>query len=506
MSSGRLGPLDLTGKSFTRIARGYAPERVDALLGEVAEELKRRAQGHRPVLSAAQVRATTFDRGPVGYRAQEVDDFLELVATELEQSEFSPAPDLPGWSPVEGARPVTAAELRRPRLRRALRGYAVNEVDALLERLAAALADVESGAQPTVTSSDVQHAGFSVRPFGYDMRQVDELLGQVQRRLPVGGLQPPPTGTQPIAMDGGPRRRRRLLGAGLVVLAIALVGIGFGRDEDDLLSLLNLVAIAPFGLAGLYQLLTPRQLERLDAEHDDRRGRSIVVLIGASVILTIGFVFLSVGFHPPPGTPATESNSDRIAGAIFTGMGATFAAIGLWLRATPPRTIQPNDQVRDEIRTETRWGVASIVGGLVILLLGLGMMFGPGERVGVAESWPAFLLLLFFVPAGIVKVLRTRPLRRLQALTKPGVPSRPMRITDLEDGGGVLWVLLEHEHGGRLPVWAPLRGRQGVPQLDVHHEVLGDPKPGGHVAVRRPDGRILWTDGTCQAAKLISDP
>jgi DivIVA domain-containing protein len=85
-------------------------------------------------LTAEDVRGATFDKprwGKRGYDEKSVDDFLQLAIRRLEGRGHLTADD------VRGIR------FRKPPLGK--RGYRNEEVDALLERIAASIADLPSG-------------------------------------------------------------------------------------------------------------------------------------------------------------------------------------------------------------------------------------------------------------------------------------------------------------------------------------------------------------------------
>ena len=85
---------------------------------------------------------------------------------------------------------LTSTELRATSLGTALwgkRGYARDEVDAFLDRAAAALDALAVGRAPELTADDVHHAVFRKPRFGsgrgYDEGDVDDLLDRVEQAL-----------------------------------------------------------------------------------------------------------------------------------------------------------------------------------------------------------------------------------------------------------------------------------------------------------------------------------
>jgi len=152
--AGLLSAEDVEKKLFTRAFRGYAMAEVDDFLDLVAADLGRM---HRLVaemvrvaqpqleltprveplpdrMTASDVAATTFTRIVRGYRMDEVDRFITLVARDLARVE-----DNPGSAPR-----ITAYDVGVTRFTLGPRGYAMYEVDGFLARLAAQLARVEA--------------------------------------------------------------------------------------------------------------------------------------------------------------------------------------------------------------------------------------------------------------------------------------------------------------------------------------------------------------------------
>jgi len=155
--------------------RGYREDEVDAFLGLVEATFRGQAD-----LVSAEVRQVAFSapaRFDRGYDEDQVDSFLDEVERELDRRAAARAAS-------EGAlRLATGADLRAVRLPRAgsgERAYPASQVDALLERGAAALDG--SGELP---AAEVTSAGFgpvSALP-GYRADAVDELLDALHREL-----------------------------------------------------------------------------------------------------------------------------------------------------------------------------------------------------------------------------------------------------------------------------------------------------------------------------------
>ena len=90
-------------------------------------------------LTARDVASKVFAREPHGYRVEEVDQFLGVVAIELARV---------GGDPTTSPR-LTAQDISAKRFTLGPRGYVMHEVDDFLARLAAQLAERESGWRTT---------------------------------------------------------------------------------------------------------------------------------------------------------------------------------------------------------------------------------------------------------------------------------------------------------------------------------------------------------------------
>ncbi len=181
-----------TALRTTRFSAGYDVTEVDALLDRAAAALEGAG-----VLTPDDVHAAVFTQTwRRGYAVDQVDDLLDRVADALR-----PAPALgrharadavdpragAGTATATGGRGhrLTAADLRAldlpaaPLLRR---GYARDEVDALLERAADALEHRGAG-RPGLSAEEVTEAAFRTRARGYDPGAVDALLDDVVAAL-----------------------------------------------------------------------------------------------------------------------------------------------------------------------------------------------------------------------------------------------------------------------------------------------------------------------------------
>jgi DivIVA domain-containing protein len=180
--------------------RGYDRRAVDAFLARCAATLGARAaefpelsryarpDGPVPPLDAGDVRDARFDVVLRGYDEGQVDALLERVAAALPDERSRPAWEHPPAEPAE----TTGTRLA---LRRTVRGYDTEEVEAFLARCAHSLgASVDRVpelmpllARPRtgdpLRARDVEVVQFHVRGRGYDIEQVDALLDRIATAL-----------------------------------------------------------------------------------------------------------------------------------------------------------------------------------------------------------------------------------------------------------------------------------------------------------------------------------
>ncbi|HEV2921450.1 MAG TPA: DivIVA domain-containing protein, partial [Actinomycetota bacterium] len=111
MTEGRLAPEEVRTRTFTRVVRGYRRREVRRLLERAAADLARLRHGRgadgpddQPPLTPEQVEEARFQPALGGYEMDEVDTVLDEVAAELQraaQEPFRPASAPP-------ARPASA--------------------------------------------------------------------------------------------------------------------------------------------------------------------------------------------------------------------------------------------------------------------------------------------------------------------------------------------------------------------------------------------------------------
>lgn len=165
---------------------GYDMIEVDRYLDDLVRNLREREGGREPgdasILTAAAVSSMRFSRTRFrdGYLQADVDELLARVA----ESFAGDAAAIPSQRP-DG--PITSRQVESVRFRCVTRapGYSMDEVDALLERVAAELRRREIGesadGEDGLTAESVREAGFTGTTFteGYAPDDVDAFLEAV---------------------------------------------------------------------------------------------------------------------------------------------------------------------------------------------------------------------------------------------------------------------------------------------------------------------------------------
>ena len=159
-----------------RLRKGYSRRQVDSFLTSVEAALS----GAARLPSAAQVRAAGFELVRGGYQVVAVDAALDeleqrvLVARAMAGADSVAAGD-PVAERVSLLRDLASSYGQRfPRVRRLRRGYDPGYVDALLDRVTAALKG-----NGGITAEEVRRSAFPPRWGGYDDRAVDAALDRV---------------------------------------------------------------------------------------------------------------------------------------------------------------------------------------------------------------------------------------------------------------------------------------------------------------------------------------
>lgn len=136
-------------------------------------------------LTAQHINEQTFARAIRGYAMQEVDDFLDRAAEEVARWQ-----DALGRGLRPTTRLLTPREVSEIVFSKAMRGYDMAEVDEFLDELAAELLYLHgmasrraAPAARRLTADDILRREFHIAVRGYHRREVDRFLDQVAREL-----------------------------------------------------------------------------------------------------------------------------------------------------------------------------------------------------------------------------------------------------------------------------------------------------------------------------------
>jgi DivIVA domain-containing protein len=125
-----------------------------------------------------------FSRAVRGYAMHEVDEFLDLVTEELVRLQAGPPP---GGAPL-----ITPHEIARKQFSRTVRGYDTHEVDEFLDRINEVIARFQAGAPaprssfaptPLITAQEIADKRFTRLRSGYAMHEVDAFLDRAAREI-----------------------------------------------------------------------------------------------------------------------------------------------------------------------------------------------------------------------------------------------------------------------------------------------------------------------------------
>ena len=205
-TDGRLSPEVITGKTFKRVRHGYRASEVDRFLEKVAGDLVRlREHAQRgtvpmePLLTPEEVERKTFNGAWRGYAMTPVDEFLDGIVAELRRVHEALAE-------AERWRTTARAPLQPPLHSGALRS----------------LPSPEPAARP-LTARDVAAKVFAREPRGYRVEEVDQFLGFVAIEL--------------ARCSGDPTAMPRLTAQDIAVRRFTLSPRGYAMHEvDDFLS------------------------------------------------------------------------------------------------------------------------------------------------------------------------------------------------------------------------------------------------------------------------------
>jgi DivIVA domain-containing protein len=190
----RLTAEELNAIEFTKAMRGYAMHEVDTFLDQAVQELAR-MQAKRngesapstPRLTPETIKHKLFTKAMRGYAMHEVDDLLDRLVeelTRLHREEHWIAASMIGRpSAVPG---ITPEELQRKHFTVAMRGYTISEVDAFLNEAARELTRLRAergrGFRPTpqrLTADNLRIWKFSKAMRGYAVQEVDQFLDRL---------------------------------------------------------------------------------------------------------------------------------------------------------------------------------------------------------------------------------------------------------------------------------------------------------------------------------------
>jgi DivIVA domain-containing protein len=182
----RLTAQQVNEQTFARALRGYAMHEVDELLDRAAEEIARwqeaLARGRRPgtrLLTPREVSEVVFNKEMRGY------DMAEVLAAELGRLQSEA-----GRRAAPAGRRLTAEDIVRKEFNVGMRGYDRREVDRFLDQVARevlrwqdALAQGYRPSMRLVTPQDIYEKLFSKAVRGYAMVEVDAFLDELTDEL-----------------------------------------------------------------------------------------------------------------------------------------------------------------------------------------------------------------------------------------------------------------------------------------------------------------------------------
>jgi DivIVA domain-containing protein len=188
----RLTAQQINDQTFARALRGYAMHEVDEFLDRAADEIDQwheaLSRGRRPnarMLTPREVSEVVFNKEMRGYDMAEVDDFLDELAAELARlySEVT-------RRATPAGRRLTADDIVRKEFNGGLRGYDRREVDRFLDQVARevlrwqdALAQGYRPSMRLVTPQDINEKVFGKAVRGYAMIEVDAFLDELTDEL-----------------------------------------------------------------------------------------------------------------------------------------------------------------------------------------------------------------------------------------------------------------------------------------------------------------------------------
>ena len=168
-------------RRVSRFRRGYHRRQVDAFLQRIEVSLT----GIFPPPTAAEVRQAGFELVHGGYDVGAVDAYLDALEERAMLAQSKQGGRRRRVDPDSEAavlvKDLTGPYMKRfPRAGALRRGYDMDDVDELVDRVLAAL---DGNAPKSVTLADVRRAAFRPRRGGYREEAVDEALDHVVEHL-----------------------------------------------------------------------------------------------------------------------------------------------------------------------------------------------------------------------------------------------------------------------------------------------------------------------------------
>jgi DivIVA domain-containing protein len=171
---------------MSRWRRGYHCGQVDAFLATVEQSL----EGIYPPMAAAAIRRAGFELVRHGYSIPAVDAHLDALEERVLVAEGATG-GRRGRTDTDTDVQFLRDQLDEPYMRRfprssmLRRGYDLDEVDGLVDRVLARFNGANDKEATELTVEDVRTAGFKPRRGGYAEEAVDEMLDRVVELLLV---------------------------------------------------------------------------------------------------------------------------------------------------------------------------------------------------------------------------------------------------------------------------------------------------------------------------------
>ena len=177
-------------RRVSRFRRGYHRRQVDAFLQRIEVSLT----GIFPPPTPAEVRQAGFELVHGGYDVAAVDAHMDALEERAMLAQSKQGGRRRRVDPDSEAavlvKELTGPYMKRfPRARTLRRGYDMDDVDELVDRV---LSGMDGSAAPNLTVDDVRRAAFRPRRGGYREDAVDDALDHVVEHLLLIGRAAPP--------------------------------------------------------------------------------------------------------------------------------------------------------------------------------------------------------------------------------------------------------------------------------------------------------------------------